>query len=117
MDRTLLTARSIEFDALVIADLLAPAPGARVDRDAKAGAIVPPEAGELDPRMVLLLQEAYRQSKAIVAVGQAGELFERAGLPATGFGMATTGLGEAVASAAELLATHRAWARFDAATS
>ncbi|MGB9036443.1 MAG: catalase [Paeniglutamicibacter sp.] len=117
VDRTLLTARSIEFDALVVADALAPAPGARVDRDAKAGTVVPPEAGDLDPRLVLLLQEAYRQSKAIVAVDGAGDVFHRAGLPETDFGLASAGPGEAMGFVAEMLTTHRAWARFDTPTS
>ena len=117
VDRTLLTARSIEFDALVVAEALAPAPGARVDRDTKAGAVVPPEAAGLDPRLVLLLQEAYRQSKAIVAVGQAAKVLERSGLPASDFGVATAAVEEAIAGVAELLAGHRAWARFDTSTS
>jgi catalase len=117
VDRTLLTARSIEFDALVVAEALAEAPGARVDRDTKAGAVVPEEAAGLDPRLVLLLQEAYRQSKAIVAVGNAAEVLERSGLPASDFGVATAGVEEAIAGAAALLAVHRAWTRFDSSTS
>ncbi|MBV1781357.1 catalase [Paeniglutamicibacter sp. ABSL32-1] len=113
VDRTLLTARSIEFDALVIADTLSPAPGARMDRDAKAGAMAPEGAADLDPRLVLLLQEAYRQAKAIVALEGAGEVLERSGLPPLDAGILTVGPGEAVESVARLLATHRAWDRFD----
>ncbi|MGA7203045.1 MAG: catalase, partial [Specibacter sp.] len=66
VDRTLFTARSVEFDALIIADVLHPGPDAQVDLDTKAGATVPGEPKMLDPRFVLLLQECYRQSKAMV---------------------------------------------------
>ena len=43
-----------------------PAPDALAGRDVKAGE---PDAGLLDPRVVLLLQEAYRHAKAIGAWG------------------------------------------------
>ena len=112
VDRTLLTARSIEFDAVVIADALAPGAGAQVDLDTKAGAIRPAGAAGLDPRLVLLLHEAYRQSKAIVAVGQPETFFDDLGLPAKGPGLVHTSLEEAVNAVKTLLATHRVWERF-----
>ncbi|MFL4476578.1 catalase [Paeniglutamicibacter sp. MACA_103] len=117
VDRTLLTARSIEFDALVVASALAPAPDSRVDLDAKAGAIRPEGAQGLDPRFVLLLQEAYRQCKAIVAVDQAEDFFEEVGLPASGVGLVNATVEGAVQDAATLLASHRVWERFDIPTS
>ncbi|KAA0978604.1 catalase [Paeniglutamicibacter gangotriensis] len=117
VDRTLLTARSIEFDALVIADVLSPSDGARVDRDTKAGAPTPEGGKDLDPRFVLLLQEAYRQSKAIVALDGVGLRFPDAGIPAESAGVLPAGVEEAVELVAALLASHRVWARFDSPTS
>ncbi|MDO2935934.1 catalase [Paeniglutamicibacter sulfureus] len=117
VDRTLLTARSIEFDAIVVAAALSPAPDSKVDLDAKAGAIRPPGAEELDPRLVLLLQEAYRQGKAIVTVEQNEGFFEDIGLPAMGPGLVKATIESAIQDTATLLASHRAWERFDIPTS
>jgi len=64
--RTFLTARSTEFDALLLAGSPPPGPDAVPSRDAKAGA---PGDGAVDPRVLLMIDECYRHSKAIGAWG------------------------------------------------
>jgi catalase len=92
VDRTLLTARSVEFDALVIAD-----------GTASTG----------DIKLVLLLQEAFRHSKAVGAWGDGTAVLEAAGIPAGGAGVVTA---DAVAKSfidqlAAAVGLHRAWER------
>ena len=69
IDRSYLTARSIEADAVVLLGALPVAPGIRVSLDAKAGA-VPTDRTQTDPRVLLFLKETYRHSKAILCVGE-----------------------------------------------
>lgn len=113
VDRTLLTARSVEFDALIIAEALHPGPDAQVDLDAKAGTPPTPGTERLDPRFVLLLQECYRQSKAMVWTGQSPAPYEAAGLPQGTVGLVSEPIENAVAKTASFLATHRVWERFE----
>ncbi len=61
--RTYLTARSIEFDAVLVASNAAPSDDAHHGFDGKAAAAGPEG---LDPRVALLLQEVWRQAKALV---------------------------------------------------
>jgi catalase len=95
VDRTLLTTRSIEFDALLV-------------------------AGETEPtndiKLVILLQEAYRHCKALGAWGTGSAVLEDAGIPLDSDGMV---IGKTVAKAFidELVASvglHRAWGRAEA---
>ena len=77
VQRTYLTARSTEFDAVLIAGSGAPAPDAVQGRDAKAG-----EPGaSLDPRVVLLLSEMFRHAKAIGGWGPAVTCLDGASIP------------------------------------
>ena len=92
VERTLLTARSIEFDALVV-----------------AGGTTPTD----DIKLVLLLQEAYRHCKAVAAWGDGAAILESAGIPAGGAGVSVA---ETVAKPftdelTQALALHRAWDR------
>ena len=64
--RTLLTSRSVEFDAIVVTALVPPAADARQSRDAKAGAGA---TTAVDPRLTLLVDEAFRHGKGIGVVG------------------------------------------------
>ncbi|MGI8761120.1 MAG: catalase [Jatrophihabitantaceae bacterium] len=96
-DRTLLTARSIEFDAVVVAAGTEP-------------------SGDI--KVVLLLQEAYRHCKALAAWGDGAAILHAAGIPAGGPGVFT---GDAVDKSftGELvtaLGLHRAWARAELVT-
>jgi catalase len=92
VERTFLTARSIEFDAFVVAGGTTPV---------------------ADLKLVLLLQEGYRHCKAFAAWGDGGEVLTAAGIPLDGPGVS---VGEGVdrpftADLAEALGRHRAWDR------
>ena len=77
VQRTYLTARSTEFDAVIVAGSGAPAADAEPGLDAKAG-----EPGaSLDPRVVLLLSEAFRHAKAIGAWGSGAGGVDAASIP------------------------------------
>ena len=65
VDRTLLTARSVEFDALVVAGGTAP-------------------TGDI--KLTLLLQEAFRHCKVLAAWGDGTAVLEAAGITAGGAG-------------------------------
>ncbi|WP_345602132.1 catalase, partial [Streptomyces chumphonensis] len=62
VQRTFATARSVEFDAVLLAGNPAPGEDAHGARDAKAG-----DGGRAatDPRVLLLVAEAYRHAKAV----------------------------------------------------
>jgi catalase len=92
VDRTLLTTRSIEFDALLV-------------------------AGETEPtndiKLVILLQEAYRHCKTLGAWGNGSVVLEGAGIPLSGDGVV---IGKVVGKdfTDQLVAAvglHRAWDR------
>lgn len=109
VQRTFGVVRSIEVDAVVLLGAPAPAPDAVPARDVKAGGAA---GTRLDPRVELLLEEAYRHAKPIGAWGAgAGALdaLAMAGGPGVVVGeQATDVLGEVVT----LLGRHRVWERF-----
>ncbi|MCG6499902.1 catalase [Kitasatospora sp. A2-31] len=112
VQRTFATARSVEFDAVILAG--APAPGLDADggRDAKAGAPTGPGA-TVDPRITLLLSEAWRHSKAIGGWGSAERALTAAGIPTDAPGVVLGDDREDVlARITTLLAAHRVWDRF-----
>ena len=112
VQRTYLTARSVEFDAVVLAGSGAPAPDAVQGLDARSGQ---PGAAPVDPRVRLLVEEAYRHAKVIGAMGPGTDLVTALGLADGAPGLVT---GEASDVARELLASlaaHRVWDRFPAA--
>lgn len=111
VQRTFLTARSTEFDALIVAARAEPAADAQVGLDAKAGA---GELGEaVDPRVALLLSEAFRHAKAIGSWGTGTTVIDAAGIPQSGAGVAVgEGPGTVVPAVETLLASHRVWERF-----
>ena len=92
VERTFLTTRSIEFDALV----------------------VPNGAGTIgDPRAIVMLQEAFRHGKAIAAWGDGADLLVAAGLDPTAPGVVVADTASA-AQRKQLIAAmglHRAWDR------
>ncbi|MFF7206534.1 catalase [Streptomyces sp. NPDC008141] len=113
IQRTYATARSVEFDTV----LLAGVPGAASDafgaRDAKAGD--PSGHGEAvaDPRVLLMLSEAFRHGKAIGGWAGAGGVLTAAHVPADAPGVVVTEDGtEALAQIVQLLGQHRVWERF-----
>nr|WP_285610079.1 hypothetical protein [Actinokineospora globicatena] len=101
--RTFLTTRSVEFDALLVAAAPPPAPDA------------PPGPGAVDPRVVVMLQEAYRHAKAIGAWGDGVAALTEAGVASDAPGIVLGGTPESVfAQVNDLLAGHRVWERFTA---
>ncbi len=92
VDRTLLTTRSIEFDALLVAG------GTTLSTDIK---------------LVLMLQEAYRHCKTIGAWGSGAGILATAGISPDGPGvMVADGVDKAfLAGLTAAVGMHRAWAR------
>jgi catalase len=110
IQRTFLTARSVEYDALLLAAAPGPAPDALVSRDAKAGA-----AGTtlLDPRVALLLDETWRQAKAIGAWGAGRAALSAVDIPPEAPGIETgDGVADVLGPVVAHLGRHRAWERF-----
>jgi catalase len=92
VDRTLLTTRSVEYDAVLV-----------------AGGTTPSN----DIKLVLLLQEAYRHLKTVGAWGDATGILEDAGIAVAGPGVVTADVVDR-SFTAELVAAiglHRAWDR------
>jgi catalase len=114
VQRTFLTARSIEYDALLVSAAPAPAPDAVATLDAKAAANPGQGAADaVDPRVALLLAEAFRHCKAIGGWGQAETAFAAAGCPPSAAGIV---LGDDAVQVcnevAGLMTKHRVWDRF-----
>jgi catalase len=111
VQRTFATARSVEFDALLVACAPPPAPDAIPARDAKAGAS---DASTVDPRVLLLVEEAWRHAKAIGAWGTGSTVVATAGIAGSP-GVVSGGSGTATLDELlPLLGEHRVWARFPA---
>ncbi|MEW5354538.1 catalase [Streptomyces sp. 16-176A] len=114
VQRAYATARSVEFDAV----LLAGAPGVGADaygaRDAKSGLATVQQA-TYDPRVALLLSEAFRHGKAIGAWKGAEAALEAAGVPADAPGVIVGDSGTStLEQVVRLLGAHRVWERFPA---
>ena len=108
--RTYLTARSIEFDALLV---LTPAPAgddASHGLDAKAAAAGPKT--DLDPRAALLVQEMWRQAKAIAGVGGGTDVLASVGVADTAGVVSGEDAAAAVKELLGLMPAHRVWERF-----
>ncbi|MBB3750800.1 catalase [Mycolicibacterium sp. BK634] len=92
VERTLLTARSIEYDALVVAAGTAPSQ---------------------DIKLVVLLQEAFRHCKALAAWGDGTEVLEAAGIPldAPGVLVADSVNKAFIDGMAGAVGLHRVWER------
>ncbi|MFE1316320.1 catalase [Kitasatospora phosalacinea] len=109
VQRSFATARSVEFDAVLLAGAPAPADDAAPARDARAAG---PHSA-LDPRLALLLDETWRHAKAIGGWGDAREALTAAGLPSDGPGVVLgTDPVQVLRDLADLLAGHRVWDRF-----
>ena len=106
--RTYLTAASIELDAVVVASPAAPAADAAPSLDQKAGAA---DSEAVDPRVVKVLQEMWRHSKAILALEPAEAVLAAAQVSGKGVESAADGAA-AVAALKQLLPAHRVWDRF-----
>ncbi|GAA4474986.1 catalase [Phytohabitans houttuyneae] len=109
VQRTFDTARSVEFDALLLADAPGPAPGAVAARDAKAGTTAPTA---IDPRVLRLIDEAWRHAKPIGAWDGGTTAVRQAGIADTPGVVSAGGGADAFTAVRELLAGHRVWHRF-----
>ncbi|TDE27408.1 catalase [Actinomadura sp. 6K520] len=110
--RSFLTARSTEFDAVILAGAPAPGKDAFATRDAKAwsGTDAP-----IDPRVLLMLTEAYRHAKPVGVVTGARPALDAAGIPTGAPGVVVGDDGSAVLDeVVDLLGHHRVWDRFPA---
>ncbi|MER7702658.1 catalase [Kitasatospora sp. NPDC097605] len=116
VQRTFTTARSVEFDALVLIGAPGPAADADAARDAKAGNPLP-VASPVDPRLVLMLAEIYRHAKPVLALEGGQSALQAAGITTNAPGV-LVGLpaDEAVERLVRLLAAHRVWDRFPPST-
>ncbi|WP_121258364.1 catalase [Nocardioides ferulae] len=113
VQRTFATARSVEFDVLLVAGAPAPAPDALPHRDAKGGAATGEGATPLDPRVDLLLDECYRHCKVVGAWGDGVRALTEAGLLGGSPGVVTGDDPATVfAQVSEQMALHRVWERF-----
>ena len=93
VDRTLLTTRSFEYDAVIVAGPMPPA----------------------DTSVKLLLGEMYRHCKAIAVLPGAAEVLAAPGVPSDAPGVVTVDSAEgAVRELQTLLRKHRVWERFPA---
>ncbi len=100
--RTFATVRSVELDAVLVASGAPAGPGTH-------------EAITPDPRIQVLLQEAWRHCKAIGAWGPGVTVLEQAlGSPSAAAAGVVTGESgaEVFGQVQELLGAHRAWERF-----
>jgi catalase len=113
VQRTLLTARSIEFDAILVAGAMTPGVDAVPSRDAKAG---PGSAPSIDPRVALMLDEAYRHCKAIGGTGPGVALLAAAGFEGEAGVVVGDDAEKVLESVLDLMAEHRVWHRFPATT-
>lgn len=111
VQRTFATVRSVELDAVLVAGSPVPAPDALPNRDAKAGAA---DTVTVDPRVVLLLEEAYRHCKVIGAWGEGASALAAAGVAGTPGVVTGDGATEVLADVQEQMAFHRIWDRFTA---
>jgi len=109
--RTFLTARSVEFDALLLAGSPPPAPDALASRDAKTGD--PGEPSTVDPRVVMMIEECFRHSKAIGGWGSARIALDEAGCTTDDLGVIVSeDPSDVLNQVMKLLGSHRVWDRF-----
>lgn len=98
----------MELDAVLVAGEVPPGPGALPTVDAEAGT----SGGATDPRVVKLLNEAWRHAKPIGVVGDGGTALEPSDVAADGGGVVQGDADAVVEELLELLSLHRVWDRF-----
>ena len=108
VQRTYANARSVEFDAVILAGSVPPAPDALPGLDAKAGAGRTPE---VDPRITLLIDETYRHAKAIAGAGPGTAVLSALGAAGQPGVVQAPDPTAAVQAIVALLGSHRVWER------
>ncbi|MEU4245058.1 catalase [Actinoplanes sp. NPDC026619] len=111
VQRTFATARSVEFDAILLAGAPVPAPDALPGRDAKAGAAT---TTVVDPRVLLLVDESWRHAKAIGAWGAGATVLEASGITGTPGVVSKKTAAATLTALQKFLGAHRVWERFPA---
>ena len=111
VQRTMLTCRSTEFDAIINA-VAAPKAPATGKGPVKAPPAPLPFA--VDPRTPFLLAEAFRHAKALGGIAGSEAAFTAAGIDVAAPGVVIGNPAAIVDGIAALLATHRVWERFPA---
>ncbi|WP_082748329.1 catalase [Nocardioides jensenii] len=106
---TFATARSVEFDALLVLGSPSTAPDAIAARDTKAGAA---DTEVYDPRVRLMVEECWRQAKAIGADRVGTDVLAACGVDGS-TGVVTGDDADSVLTEVQgLMASHRVWERF-----
>ncbi|KNX39593.1 catalase [Luteipulveratus halotolerans] len=109
VQRTFATTRSVELDAVLLASCPPPAPDADPVGDAGAA--------PLDPRIAVLLQEAFRHAKPIGAWGAGSAALDAAGIPRSAPGVVVDENADTVTpEVLALLGRHRVWERLTGAS-
>jgi catalase len=112
VQRSYVTARSVEFDAVLVAGTPDMGGDAYTPRDYKAGP-APAGPGTVDPRVSLLLSEAFRHGKAIGVWAGGTPALEASGVPTDAPGVIVADSGTAaLEQVTELMGSHRVWERF-----
>ncbi|GAA3246293.1 catalase [Dactylosporangium siamense] len=111
VQRTFATARSVEFDAVLLAGAPVPAPDAIPARDAKAGT---KGSAAIDPRVLLMVEEAWRHAKAIGAYGASSAVLTAAGVDGTPGVVVADNAADVFTQLQQLMGAHRVWDRFPA---
>ncbi len=112
MQRTFLTTRSVEFDALLVA-AAPPSASAATPGSVVTSGQPPAEGAPIDPRVSLLLSEAFRHAKVIGAWGPGRQALAAAGAPTGSPGVVVSDdPKEVLEQVMDLLAEHRVWDRF-----
>ncbi|MEU1056461.1 catalase [Streptomyces sp. NPDC005876] len=112
VQRTFVTARSVEFDAVLLAGVPGVGSDAYTARDAKSDP-VPAAPAVTDPRVALLLSETFRHGKAIGVWAGGDAALQAAGVPADAPGVIVADSGTAaLEQVTRLLGAHRVWERF-----
>ncbi|MFJ6540664.1 catalase [Streptomyces sp. NPDC091385] len=110
VQRSYATTRSTEFDAVLLAGPAPVGDDAYGARDAKAGGA---DGTGVDPRVALLLDEAFRHGKALGGWNGAEETLRAAGIPLDAPGVVTgANATEVLEQILTLLGGHRVWERF-----
>jgi catalase len=110
VQRTYATTRSVELDALLLLGAPAPAPDARPSRDAKSRSH---REFPVDPRLMLMVDEAFRHAKPIAAAGDGVRVLDALSLRGTP-GVLDGEVEESLQQLLEVLGHHRVWERFPA---
>ena len=110
VQRSFLTARSVEFDALLVAAIASPETATPPAADAKTAA-GGARSEDVDPRVAMLLQEAFRHAKPIGAWGEGAAILRSVGISGPGV-VAGESAAQTFAEVHDLLGRHRVWERF-----